>query len=107
MMETSRSPHQQAFPRKPPLIRILDIRVKLLIYTYKLWDGWTPNSQFKYLFSQPFYFSASADAPTCAPCQGCLLQDVVGRIMPGARLPFRLLRSLGRASKSRVSVLAC
>ena len=47
MMETSRSPHQQAFPRKPPLIRILDIRVKLLIYTYKLWDGWTPNSRSK------------------------------------------------------------
>ena len=114
-METSRSPHQQAFPRKPPLIRILDIRVTLLIYMYKWWDGWPPNSRFKYLFSQPFHPSVSADAPTGAPSKGWLLPDAVGhqvtnlgsRFSKNARTPSTHSRDSSVISCAARSARSC
>jgi hypothetical protein len=43
------------------------------------WDGWPPNSQPKYLFLQPFYFSASADAPRVPPARnGCYRTSLDG-----------------------------
>jgi hypothetical protein len=79
MKASPRGHYEQTFPRKRIFTRILDIRVKRLIYSYKWWDGWAPNCQPKCLFAYLFSLAACADAPTNAPSHGWLSQDIVGQ----------------------------
>jgi hypothetical protein len=47
--------------------KLLDIRDKRLIYNYKWWDGWPPNSRVKRLFVRRKYFLIQFEGPKQGP----------------------------------------